>query len=455
MQTHRIEQRYVAAVEMGALESEGVFEDRLKVDRDGRARISESGSLKARTRYRLLERRSDRALVELFPETGWTHQLRAQLASRGAAVAGDTLYGGAVAARLMLHAESLRLPALGRSFHAALPEELNTWVHRQEPGLASPQELRRKVADAGCRRNPLHASATAFRLVNDLGDGAPGLCIDRYGDFAVLSISNEEAFRRRLEIAQVLLDFGARGVYIKVRQRVDLRRRNLQEYAPQEPLLGERAPDPLVVSEDDLRMEVILGAGFSTGLFVEQRENRRRLKNLSAGARVLNLFCYTCGFGVASALGHASSTVNVDLSARALERGQRNFALNGIDVTQHRFVRADVLDWLLSAGKDRRFDLIIVDPPSFATVRKKIFRVSSDFEKLLTICFTRLAPGGQMLAVTNHRRTSLAALRRLVHVSARRSGRELAQLKNLAAPLDCPARPDGDYPMRSVLVTVR
>jgi 23S rRNA (cytosine1962-C5)-methyltransferase len=210
------------------------------------------------------------------------------------------------------------------------------------------------------------------------------------------------------------------------------------------------------VSEGELKFSVRLGDGLQTGLFVDQRNNRARVRELAPGGRMLNLFSYTCSFSVAAALGGAA-TVSVDLSARALARGRENFALNGLDATRHAFDKDDALEWLARARRrGRRFDLVVLDPPSFGMRgRHKTFSVAHDYGRAARDAFRLLAPGGRLLAVTNHRKTSLGELRRIVRDAAASAGRELAQLKDLPSGVDCPDAPDGPAPSKSVLATVR
>ena len=160
----------------------------------GRARVVAAGGVDARATVSLLERQGERALVALEPETGRTHQLRVELAHEGAPVAGDSLYGGDHAPRLMLHAVELSFG--GERFHAPAPPGFRAWVHGQAPALGDETALAAALEDAALLRSPLCAVSDTYRLANDLGDALPGVTIDRYGDFAVLHVSSPEAERR-------------------------------------------------------------------------------------------------------------------------------------------------------------------------------------------------------------------------------------------------------------------
>jgi 23S rRNA (cytosine1962-C5)-methyltransferase len=293
-----------------------------------------------------------------------------------------------------------------------------------------------------------------FRVVNEQGDGLPGVTLDRYGQFCVLSLSTPEAELEMREMIYFLGQQGARGVYVKRRERRDLRRAEAPDLAPSTPSHGEPAPSPLRVHEGALTILAELGDGLSTGLFVDQRDNRRRIAELSAGKQVLNLFSYTCSFSAAAALGGAAKVTSVDLSGRALERGKSNFDASGLDATPHEFVQSDAVRFVRGAVKHgRRFDVIVLDPPSFATVGKATFRFERDITGLMADCLRLLAPGGALLCVTNHKKTSLQAFRRYLHVASEQARRTL-RIKDLPGGLDCPAALDGPHPSKSLWAEV-
>jgi 23S rRNA (cytosine1962-C5)-methyltransferase len=243
-------------------------------------------------------------------------------------------------------------------------------------------------------------------------------------------------------------------VYLKSRVRTDLRRVNADELAPRAVLAGAEAPETLVVQEHGMSFGVTLNDGLSTGLFIDQRDNRQRVRALAADKRVLNLFAYSCSFSVAAALGGARETLSVDVSARALARGRQNFELNGIQ-GEHRFLKEDALVWLERARRRQdHYDLVVLDPPSFATVAGgESFSFSRGYARLAELAFAVLSPGGSLLAVTNHRKTSPAALRRMLEAAARAAGRHIERLKELPSGRDCPDSEHGPEPSKSVLVT--
>jgi len=453
--------RYVAVVELGQsplrVGVPTVLEHQLLTER-GETRVVRHGGKLARSRVTLLERRGSLGLCEIELETGRTHQIRVQLAAAFAPIAGDELYGDrrrALAPRLMLHASTLVLPD-GKSFSAPRPELFERALAGRAFELGALAECRAALRDAGCLRAPLAGESDCFRLVNDAADGLPGVTIDRYGEHAVLSLASAAAEELEAELAAELVALGARGVYLKRRARTDLRRADHVELAPPAPIAGEPAPERFAVDERGTKLWVELGSGLSTGLFLDQRESRSRVRSFAGGARVLNLFSYTCSFSVAAALGGARRVTSVDLSGRALEWGRDNFRLNGLEPDAHAFVQADAVAWLGSAGaRGERFDLVILDPPSFSSEGGgKAFSAEKDYGRLAELALRLLAPRGRLLAVTNHRGTSQGKLRKLVRDAAGRAGRNVQQLKDIPSPLDCPPLPDGPVPSKSVLVTL-
>jgi len=460
MEAHSVERAYVAVVTLGtgkgALRDSGTIEQRLETVK-GRTRVVKSGGQRALTRYTMLERVRDRALVELRPETGRTHQLRVHLSHAGAPIVGDEGYGGVVAERLFLHARDLVFSKPAVRGHAPVPSAFADALHARAAVLGSVARVRESLADAGCLREPLLAATDTFRIVNDLGDALPGVCVDRYGDYAVLSLSSDEAGDRRQELADLLHEFGARGVYLKQRARADLRREAHAELAPKEPIAGTAAASPLVVREGQAAFGVTLDEGLSCGLFLDQRDNRGRIAALCGGRKVLNLFSYTCSFSVYAALASAERVTSVDLSGPALARGRENFTRNGLDPEEHAFVQTDALEWLARAAKrGEKFGVVILDPPSFSTSGKgKTFRVADGYQGALERVFAVLESDGRVLAVTNHRKTSPLAFRKIAHDAARAAGREISQLKDLPSALDCPPGPAGPFPAKSMLITVK
>ncbi len=179
----------------------------------------------------------------------------------------------------------------------------------------------------------------------------------------------------------------------------------------------ETLPLETVVTERGVRYGVDFGAGYSAGLFIDQRENRQFLKSISP-KRVFNTFAYTCSFSVVGALAGAE-TVSVDLSKKSLDRGRENFALNGIAEKQHRFIADDVLDVLPRLERrGEKFDVIILDPPTFSRGnRGRRWQVEKDLEDLVLAALELAAPQASLLISTNCTRLERRALEGIARFS--------------------------------------
>lgn len=250
------------------------------------------------------------------------------------------------------------------------------------------REILRRALERRRALGPLDAC----RLFHE--EGVEGLFVDRYGPAAVV-ISHRPMDTAPVAAALLELVEGLSAVY--------LHRRGEAEKAAL--LAGVPPPMPLFVSEGGLSFEVRLDEGFSTGLFADQRENRRALAEGARGLRVLNAFAHTCTFGVALAAAGAG-TSNVDLSNRYLEWGRRNYARNGIDPDGHRFHRMDAFRYLAWARrKGLSFDLVILDPPTFSSGSRARgaapFSAERDYPRLVREAAPLVTPGGRLFLATN------------------------------------------------------
>ena len=193
-----------------------------------------------------------------------------------------------------------------------VPAAFDAWMKgRREPlaqSLAAAVQRRFALGCAGLR--PAQDATTAFRLVHGEADGWPGAAVDLYADWAVLHLY-DDAPGLEEEAADALMACGLTGVYVKRRPRQANVVTEHAALAPAEPIRGRPAPTSLLVREHGLPFAVRLGDGLSTGLFLDQRDNRRRVRQRSGGASVLNLFSYTCGFTVAAVAGGRDACVAV------------------------------------------------------------------------------------------------------------------------------------------------
>ena len=238
---------------------------------------------------------------------------------------------------------------------------------------------------------------TAFRLFNQEGDGFGGLTVDLYGDYAVFSWYNSYVYQIRKVISEAFRQVFPEvlGTYEKIRFK-GLDYESAHVY-------GQEAPDFFTVLENGVLYQVFMNDGLMTGIFLDQHEVRGSLVDgLAMGKSLLNMFSYTAAFSVAAAMGGASQTTSVDLAKRSRELSQAHFQANGISTDDHRFVVMDVFEYFKYAKrKGLTYDVIVLDPPSFARNKKQTFSVAKDYHKLISQCLEILNPGGIIIASTN------------------------------------------------------
>lgn len=183
--------------------------------------------------------------------------------------------------------------------------------------------------------------------------------------------------------------------------------REARRGAVRELALWGSVAEELTVTERGVGYVIRPLAGLSVGLFLDMREVRTWIRAGAAGRSVLNLFAYTCSFGVCASLGGASRVLNLDLSRSYLEWGKQNYELNGLESRKEDFVFGDAFDWLARfARRQQVFDMVIVDPPSFSSSRSGAFAVERDYPRLVTAAAHCVAPGGILLVATNHAGTT-------------------------------------------------
>ena len=238
---------------------------------------------------------------------------------------------------------------------------------------------------------------TAFRLFNQEGDGFGGLTVDLYGDYAVFSWYNSYVYQIRQTISEAFRQIFPEvlGSYEKIRFK-GLDYESAHVY-------GQEAPDFFTVLENGVLYQVFMNDGLMTGIFLDQHEVRGSLVDgLTMGKSLLNMFSYTAAFSVAAAMGGASQTTSVDLAKRSRELSQAHFQANGISTDDHRFIVMDVFEYFKYAKrKDLTYDVIVLDPPSFARNKKQTFSVAKDYYKLISQSLEILNPGGIIIASTN------------------------------------------------------
>jgi 23S rRNA (cytosine1962-C5)-methyltransferase len=266
----------------------------------------------------------------------------------------------------------------------------------------TPNTWAEKISAARRRREgTLPPKTDAYRLVDGDGDSLGGLVIDVYAGHWLLQT------RPDFVLPEFPPGFGYRSLFLKVLSPRD-------RQAPSH-LAGQQVAAPFLAEENGMRFWIDFQAGYSQGIFLDQRDNRDEVRRTVAGQTVLNTFAYTCAFGVAAAMGGAR-TVNVDLSRHYLDWGRRNYEANGLDPARHDFIYGDVLAWLRRfAKRGERFDAVVLDPPTFSRGRNtRVFRIERDYGLVVDLACAVLTKRGRLLCCANTHRLSAAQFRAIL-----------------------------------------
>jgi 23S rRNA (cytosine1962-C5)-methyltransferase len=320
------------------------------------------------------------------------------------------------------------------------PISFRVWTTRQDEPVGPDLLTRRLTQALNMRRAVLGPDVTGWRLCHGEGDGVPGLHCDIYDNVASLRTDGALGLAweaRFIEAVQSLM----RPASLVVRNRlVDEGKARL--------VFGPDASD-VIIQERDRRFHVDVMAGQKTGFFLDQRDNRDLVGRLAAGRTVLNLFSYTGGFSVAAALMGARRVVSVDIARPAIEEAQRNFTLNQIPLQTHGFEAADVFDVLGDLSKRPPvYDLIVLDPPSFAANQRSLGRAKKAYEALNAMALRALLPDGWLATASCSSHIHTADFLEILANAAQQSGRTVRVVEVRGAGPDHPRRlgfPEGQY----------
>jgi 23S rRNA (cytosine1962-C5)-methyltransferase len=241
------------------------------------------------------------------------------------------------------------------------------------------------------RRTLFDNQTNGFRLFNGEGDGLPGLTCDLYADHAVLKLDGDApaGFWNPEGIADWLIEqVGVKNVFLKFRSDAKTRGRAVR---------GPMPSAPVRFLENGKQFQADLVQGQKTGFFFDQRDNRSRIGQLAKDRTVLNLFAYTGGFSIYAGANGASDVTSVDLAKPAMEEARRNWQLNGLPESQHHTLAADVFEFLEEARAEKKtWDLVVVDPPSFAPAERHVEKALASYQSLFTAALHVLEPNGVM-----------------------------------------------------------
>lgn len=323
-------------------------------------------------------------------------------------------------------------PIRVRILHAGKPQTIDNawWTAR----LAQAIERRRGLFDE---------QTNGYRVINGESDGWPGLVLDRYDETFALKLYTAAWLPRFEEISNLI------RAYLKPKRLVLRLSRNIQAAAREkisaedgQVLFGDRLETSPAFLESGIRFEADVYHGQKTGFFLDQRENRRAVESLAGGRNVLNAFSFSGGFSLYAARGGATSVTDLDISAHALASAQRNFALNQPNATiarcRHELAQADAFDWL-AANESRQFDLIILDPPSFAKREGERAGAIRAYEKLAGLGIQHLTRGGTLVACSCSAHVTAEEFFDAVRRSAGKSARAFQEIQTTRHAPDHPA----------------
>jgi len=314
----------------------------------------------------------------------------------------------------------------GRSIAARL------WTFGDEP--LDPATVRTRFREAeATRAGRLPAGTTGYRVLHSEGDGVPGVVADRYGDTDVLLFTaGNPAWRAVVESAYRDV-FSPRTLVVRLEG----------EPAPPD------APGEAAFLEHGLRFVADLASGQKTGFFLDQRENRRRIRDVARGRTLLNLFSYSGGFSVAALAGGASRAVDVDSSETALALAARNRGENGFRAAPEDFTRADVFEDLRArAAAGERWDVVVCDPPAFAKKKADVDRAARGYKDVARLAMTLVAPAGTLLACSCSGLVSAELFQQILFAAALDAGRSFAIVEKAGAGPDHPVSiycPESEY----------
>ncbi|MED3913953.1 23S rRNA (cytosine1962-C5)-methyltransferase [Priestia megaterium] len=294
----------------------------------------------------------------------------------------------------------------------------------------------RKIQRAISSRHDFYASedTTAFRVFNSEGDGIGGLIIDYYDGYYVMSWYSEGIYQFKEYVIEALKSApNFKGLYQK--KRFNVKGQYIEE---DDFVAGDKGEFPLIVKENGIRFAVYLNDGAMVGVFLDQRDVRKTIRDKYAkGKTVLNMFSYTGAFSVAAALGGAVKTTSVDLANRSLAKTIEQFSVNGIDHEAQDIIVEDVFKYFKYAvKKNMTFDLVVLDPPSFAKSKKHTFSAAKDYKDLLKEAIALTKPNGVIVASTNASNFDMKKFHSFIEKAFNEKGERYKMMEQFSLPAD-------------------
>jgi len=295
----------------------------------------------------------------------------------------------------------------------------------------------KKITSALTHRDPFYKNnqTTAFRVFNGEGDGVGGFTIDYFDDFYLITWYSVGIYAFKDSILKALQNLVKyKGIYQK--KRFDTKGSYVDD--SDDFVCGEKAPSPLLIKENGVNFAIYLDDGAMVGVFLDQRDVRQTIRNKYAKNKtVLNTFSYTGAFSIFAALGGAKETTSVDLAKRSLNKTKEQFSLNSIDLKKQNIVVEDVFHYFKYAlRKKMLFDMVIVDPPSFARSKKTTFSANKDYVKLLKEIIQITKKDGIIVASTNSANFRMMTFRDFISTAFKQSKVKYKVEESFSLPKD-------------------
>ncbi|WP_145524274.1 class I SAM-dependent rRNA methyltransferase [Virgibacillus sp. SK37] len=312
--------------------------------------------------------------------------------------------------------------------------------------------FKKKISNAIDKRKAFFQdeNTNAFRIFNGEGDGIGGITIDYYDGYYVINWYSEGAYSFKETVIDVLDEIGEyKAIYEK--KRFDTKGKYIND---DDFVKGERGEFPIIVKENGMNYAVYLNDGAMVGVFLDQRNVRKIIRDKYAkGKNVLNTFSYTGAFSVAAALGGAKKTTSVDLAKRSKSKTIEQFSANGIDFEEQDIIVMDVFDYFKYANrKNLVFDLVILDPPSFARSKKRTFSTAKDYPSLIKDTIAITGKGGIIVASTNNASFSMKKFKGFIDKGFKDSKTKYKILEEFSLPSDFQV--DRNFPQGNYLKVV-
>lgn len=390
---HLVQKRYLFLTDKKASLTEFTCESFIEKERNQFV-SSQSKPANSKTSFKKLKSLKNYDLWEATPFSGKPHQIRLHAADNGIPILGDNDHGGSPFFRLCLHSLSLEFELRSQKIKFETP--LPAWALEENSEMDAQDLMLLEAVQRRERLWPLKNLADeSLRLAHREIDSYR---IDQYGDTLWVYWYNEID-----PSAQDLARFERLGKHLS--KKVYIRKMLNRGDNPNEEILWKigEPTSPWSAKENGVSYELRSDTGLSPGLFLDQRENRIWIREHAEDKRVLNLFSYTSGFSVVSALGGAQEVTTVDVSQNFIEWSKKNFQLNGLDPEKYEFFVSDCLVFLKgTVRRKRKFNLIVCDPPSFGRSKNGVFSISKNFEELILNCLMCLEKNGLLLFCTNY-----------------------------------------------------